>query len=604
MEFMKLNIQLFADGKIIIGTEIDNSGIEKGLKETESIAEREEKNIQETKERTKQAQEKIAEAQERTKQAQEETKKAEERIYEAKKETLKYEQDIQDIQEQNQAQEKQIVALEQNLAIQEQIQNELKQIGKSVNNITKKVVKWSLSVLGIQGAFSFIKSSMSTIAQNDQQLATDLQYMKTVLAYAIEPIVRVIVNLFKELVYWIGAIIKVTTGIDIFANTNKSLQNANKGAKELKKQLTGFDEMNVLSDTSGGGGGTVSPSLDLSNAEQYEKIIKDIKNQWKQIGDELKYATKDVSFNEWVDSFNEWALSVYGLTTYFYGLWEVVDGFFEFIKGAIDVAKGIITGDKELIYKGIVEMLDGLWKAIDGFFNLVIANIEIVVGTVFGLIVDTVKIIWENIVSSFKLGLSILSGIFTTLIEILKAPFIILWETAKTVFNSIINTVKGVFNVIKGIFTGDMKTVMNGFKQIFKSAFDALWGIVKAPLNLVIEGINALIKGINKISFDVPDWVPFIGGQKWGFNLKEIPKLAKGGIVNNPGPGVMMGSYIAGEKGPEAVIPLDDLTLDRLGEAFARHTQINASIPVYVGNRQIARELRKINAEDNFAFNN
>ena len=65
----------------------------------------------------------------------------------------------------------------------------------------------------------------------------------------------------------------------------------------------------------------------------------------------------------------------------------------------------------------------------------------------------------------------------------------------------------------------------------------------------------------------------------------------------------MMGSYIAGERGPEAVIPLDDLTLDRLGEAFARHTQINASIPVYVGNRQIVRELKKINAEDDFAYN-
>ena len=85
--------------------------------------------------------------------------------------------------------------------------------------------------------------------------------------------------------------------------------------------------------------------------------------------------------------------------------------------------------------------------------------------------------------------------------------------------------------------------------------------------------------------------------------IPKIPRLARGGIVNNPGAGVMMGSYVAGEKGPEAVIPLDDMTLDRLGLAFARHTNITATIPVYVGNRQIAREIRNINADEDFAYN-
>ena len=64
-----------------------------------------------------------------------------------------------------------------------------------------------------------------------------------------------------------------------------------------------------------------------------------------------------------------------------------------------------------------------------------------------------------------------------------------------------------------------------------------------------------------------------------------------------------MGSYVAGERGPEAVLPLTDETFDRLGIAIARHTSINATIPVYVANRQIAREIRKIEAENNFAYN-
>ena len=64
----------------------------------------------------------------------------------------------------------------------------------------------------------------------------------------------------------------------------------------------------------------------------------------------------------------------------------------------------------------------------------------------------------------------------------------------------------------------------------------------------MIGAVNGLLAKINQIQFDVPDWVPFIGGQKWGFNiplLKEIPLLASGGMVHEGG------SAIVGERGAE-----------------------------------------------------
>ena len=63
----------------------------------------------------------------------------------------------------------------------------------------------------------------------------------------------------------------------------------------------------------------------------------------------------------------------------------------------------------------------------------------------------------------------------------------------------------------------------------------------------MIGAINWAIDGINSLSFDVPDWVPGIGGESWGFNLPnipDIPYLAKGGILSR-------GSAIVGEAGPE-----------------------------------------------------
>jgi len=95
------------------------------------------------------------------------------------------------------------------------------------------------------------------------------------------------------------------------------------------------------------------------------------------------------------------------------------------------------------------------------------------------------------------------------------------------------------------------KKIWEGLKNTISSVLDGIWGVIKTYINLWIGGFNILIKGLNKISFDVPDWVPGLGGKGFGFAIDEIPKLAKGGIVK--------GSTIAniGESGPEAVIPLN-----------------------------------------------
>ena len=52
-------------------------------------------------------------------------------------------------------------------------------------------------------------------------------------------------------------------------------------------------------------------------------------------------------------------------------------------------------------------------------------------------------------------------------------------------------------------------------------------------MNKLIDGINWFKKQINKLSFDVPDWVPGIGGKKMGFTLNmsdhiTLPRLDVG----------------------------------------------------------------------------
>lgn len=71
-----------------------------------------------------------------------------------------------------------------------------------------------------------------------------------------------------------------------------------------------------------------------------------------------------------------------------------------------------------------------------------------------------------------------------------------------------------------------------------------------------------------------------------------------------PNKGTMLGSAIGGESGKEGVIPLtDQQAMAELGAEIGRNVVVNLTNITKVGNRQIAREIKRINAEQEFAFN-
>lgn len=128
------------------------------------------------------------------------------------------------------------------------------------------------------------------------------------------------------------------------------------------------------------------------------------------------------------------------------------------------------------------------------------------------------------------------------------------FANVQNIWNAIMEIFTGVIDFIRGVFTGDWERAWQGVQTIFKGIFDGLVAVAKSPingiiglLNMAINAINELINGLNSLSFDVPEWVPFLGGKSWGFNLPNLPNipyLAKGGTV-------LSGSAIVGEAGPE-----------------------------------------------------
>ena len=94
---------------------------------------------------------------------------------------------------------------------------------------------------------------------------------------------------------------------------------------------------------------------------------------------------------------------------------------------------------------------------------------------------------------------------------------------------------------------------------------------------------------IGALSFEFPSWVPGLGGK--GFSVPNIPMLAEGGIVDQPGGMLAM----IGERGPEAVIPLD--RMGRMGTTYNINVNGGISTSADIG-RAVVNAIKAMNRVD------
>ena len=139
----------------------------------------------------------------------------------------------------------------------------------------------------------------------------------------------------------------------------------------------------------------------------------------------------------------------------------------------------------------------------------------------------------------------------------------------------------GVIALVAGLAIAYKK--FEGFRNIVDAVFGAIKfyinnvtiPLIKTLVNVfktVFNGIATVWNNtIGKLSFKVPSWVPGLGGK--GFSVPSIPMLAEGGIVNTPGGMLAM----IGEKGPEAVIPLD--RMGQMGGGTTVNINVNGGDP-------------------------
>jgi hypothetical protein len=180
---------------------------------------------------------------------------------------------------------------------------------------------------------------------------------------------------------------------------------------------------------------------------------------------------------------------------------------------------------------------------------------------ILGDAVEGVKIMAEFLWNKIKEGFGWMVNNWPLLLAIITGPFGM-----------------AIYAVVK--FKDKIIEIIRSIVSFMVDAFSTIAETILAPFKAVFNGIAELWNStVGALGFTVPSWVPLgLGGKT--FEVPDIPVLGDGGIVTGPT------LALIGERGPEAVIPLN-----RAGGGMGGNT-INVNV-TSANPQEVVRALQK-----------
>ena len=467
------------------------------------------------------------------------------------------------------------------------VQKSIENVGKSTSKVITKMGKWALGIFAIESAYGFVRQAMASVSEYNEQISSDVEYIRFAMASMLQPVIEGLISLAYKLLTYVNYIAKAWFGVDLFANASANAMNKSaKSAEKMKKSLAGFDEMNVLNDNgSTGAMGTVAPSFDLASPEDVQ-----IPSWIKWIAD-----NKDIVIAGLLGIAG-------GLTAISLGLKPIQGlGIGIILAGIVTLIQGIVDFIKDPSWTNFLTILQGIALVVSGIAILTKGWIVALVALGVAIVSYVIKN-WDKVKEILS---EVGSWVYDNIIKPVGDFFVGLWDGIVNGVKTAVQWVKGAFSSVVSFFSNLIQKILGLFKNIGIKTANVIGGAFKTVINGVLKAIenilNFPIKSINKL-IDVINAVP-------GINIAtlptfKLPRLAKGGIINQPGRGIPVGSAIGGERGQEGVIPLtDSQQMELLGQSIGKYVNINLTNITKLDNRQIAKEQRKINAQNDFAFN-
>lgn len=342
----------------------------------------------------------------------------------------------------------------------------------------------------------------------------------------------------------VGALGQVFTALvtpDAVKHTTKFIEGLTKFLPDLSKLLGVFSNAQLLN--------VVVIALDgIGKVLADPKVIKGLGDFTKSLGDFLVKNLPKIldSLSSLPGTFKSVSDGLAPVVDLFTALGPVIDIVAPIIGGIISLVGAIITTLWQLVegnFGDIGKTWVHFWKGLPKPFTDWVGTTLGMFGDFFkntvGMFIDFGKNV-DKVVAGFLVvvGTSIATFVKNTIgmfVDFFKNTIGMFVDFGK-------NTVGMFFDIGKNIGAAWNK-VFGGLLSIVISAFGPVKSFIKDTINTVIDLIDGMIKGVNKVGAGV------------GIRIGLIPEVAfaEGGIVRSA---TRINNYTAGESGDEAIVPL------------------------------------------------
>lgn len=372
----------------------------------------------------------------------------------------------------------------------------------------KSVVRSALVFTVITQALSKFRNWIGDVIKVSPEATAAIARLKGALLTLVQPLVNIIIPAFTKFVNILAAIINkiasvfaVLTGKTVESSKaaaealNKqtsALNGTGAAAKEAKKQLLGFDEINQLTeDTSGGGGGSGTIAPDFSGLDDTEDELNTILGLVGAIATGLlawKIASLFTDSLSMIGGIALAAAGAFALVYFWLDAWNNGIDMQNFLgmlagvaalAGGLAIAFGPTAAGIALVIGGLAMLVVGIKDVIENGFTLE----------------NTLTIIAGLLAAGLGIGLLtgnwiplLIAGIAAALIALVSFT-----GHGEELINGLKETIDGFGKFFKGVFSGDMEMTAEGLKQIWdglKNTWNAVIDSIRDAWNMFIEWLR------------------------------------------------------------------------------------------------------------------
>lgn len=462
--------------------------------------------------------------------------------------------------------------------------------GAMFKSMATNAKQMMMALLGAKGAFTLISKAVSQIKEDNKELANTMDTLWNGLVQLIAPAVNMIVNAFATALNYVIKMASVISGINILGKLKQTQKKKTGGSRS--SNLYSFDTSETLNKSGSGGDSTTANYMKdvelneklLGYAEKLKSIWSDIQKIGNNIVDRVKEGfdymdsgtrildTLDKFVNSFLDHIKEMSEATvkWSESINFGPLFDSFATLLEAVQPILSTLGDLIVW----VYENCILPLGTyLIESLGPAIGNVIAPALTIIGAVISGLKDGLEWMWETILQPLadEIGdkivntLDLVSGFLDRIgnnekfmsymktlgevVGVVIAGFTA-WAAISKVVTGAIGLLSGALNFLAAnpivLVIGLIALLVAGFIEAYKtsetfrdkinSVVNAVLGFFEGLANGVIDAWNAIKHAMNTLHFDIPDWVPGIGGKSFGFNFSDtahvsLPRLAKGAVI-------------------------------------------------------------------------